>query len=231
MGESGASNKLLLGELAHSTLSRVERAPCISCRSGRPSPHGPHVPLATDTLISVGSPSRGRTAARRGGRARPPGVLYGVTRYGSDFPGVISIQTPGLLVTDICSGLARVVLVNSHLEPERVWTLREPASAAPRRHAAGERRAPDGRVPSRRGHAGRYETSLVLADRPDLVDQARMATLEANMVNMLEAIRSGDELGRNGHGSGVRRCAGRGHGGRGRADVRDPCRDARRADS
>ena len=87
-------------------------------------------------------------------------------------------------MTEICSGLDRVVLVNSHLEPEQVWTLRElglPLLDVTRRTNA-ERLTEEFRAGA--GHAGRYETSLVLADRPDLVDRARMGTLEATMVDM-----------------------------------------------
>ena len=45
----------------------------------------------------------------------------------------------------------------------------------------------------RRGscHAGRYETSLVLAERPELVNEERMRSLEAKMIDMPAAIRSG----------------------------------------
>jgi creatinine amidohydrolase len=103
----------------------------------------------------------------------------------------IGEETLRSLVTEICSGLERVVLVNSHLEPEQVWTLREldlPLLDVTRR-ANAERLTEEFRAGA--GHAGRYETSLVLADRPDLVDRARMGALEANMVDMPAAIRSG----------------------------------------
>jgi creatinine amidohydrolase len=72
-----------------------------------------------------------------------------------------------------------------------VWTLR--ATALPlldiTRRANAERLTEEFQAGA--GHAGRYETSLVLAERPDLVDQERMRTLEANMVDMPTAIRSG----------------------------------------
>jgi creatinine amidohydrolase len=40
-------------------------------------------------------------------------------------------------------------------------------------------------------HAGRYETSLVLADRPELVHADRMAGLPERHVDMPAAIRAG----------------------------------------
>ena len=161
---------------------------------GSTEPHGPHAPIQTDTLISVGICRR--AAERLRGEldvlVLPP-VPYGVTRYGADFPGAVSISEETLrsLVTEICSGLDRVVLVNSHLEPEQVWTLRDiglPLLDVTRR-ANAERLTDEFR--SGAGHAGRYETSLVLADRPELVDRERMRTLEAKMIDMPAAIRSG----------------------------------------
>jgi len=161
---------------------------------GSTEPHGPHAPLQTDTIISVGICRR--ASERLHGEIDVlvlPAVPYGVTRYGADFPGAISISVDTLrsLVTEVCEGLERVVLVNSHLEPEQVWTLRElrrPLFDVTRRHVAA--RLPE-EFRAGAGHAGRYETSLVLADRPELVNQERMRTLEAKMIDMPAAIRSG----------------------------------------
>jgi creatinine amidohydrolase len=161
---------------------------------GATEPHGPHAPLATDTIISVGICRR--AAERLRGEldvlVLPP-VPYGVTRYGADFPGAVSIseETLRALVTEIAANFERVVLVNSHLEPEQVWTLRDlglPLFDVTRRERA-ERLTDEFRAGA--GHAGRYETSLVLADRPELVNRGRMATLEAKMIDMPAAIRSG----------------------------------------
>jgi creatinine amidohydrolase len=161
---------------------------------GATEPHGPHAPLATDTIISVGICRR--AAERLRGEVDVlvlPAVPYGVTRYGADFPGAVSIgeETLRSLVTEIAANFERIVVVNSHLEPEHVWTLR--ATALPlldiTRRANAERLTEEFQAGA--GHAGRYETSLVLAERPDLVDQERMRTLEANMVDMPTAIRSG----------------------------------------
>ena len=161
---------------------------------GSTEPHGPHAPLSTDTLISVGICRRAadRLLGELDVFVLPP-VPYGVTRYGGDFHGAVSISEETLrsLVTEIAANFERVVLVNSHLEPEQVWTLRElglPLFDVTRRERA-ERLTDEFRAGA--GHAGRYETSLVLADRPELVNRGRMATLEAKMIDMPAAIRSG----------------------------------------
>ena len=95
---------------------------------GSTEPHGPHAPLSTDTIISVGICRR--AAERLLGELDVyvlPALSYGVTRYGADFPGAVSISEDTLrsLVTDIAANFERIVLVNSHLEPEQVWLLRD----------------------------------------------------------------------------------------------------------
>ncbi len=108
----------------------------------------------------------------------------------------ISEKTLHALVTDICRSLAeqgfhRVVLVNNHFEPEQVRTLRETGVTLfdVTRRKNAERLTEEFRSGS--CHAGRYETSLVLAERPDLVDRERMARLEAKIVDMPAAIARG----------------------------------------
>ena len=161
---------------------------------GATEPHGPHAPLSTDTLISVGICER---AAERLEGEIPvlvlPAMPYGVTRYGSAFPGVVSISEDTLrsLVTEIAESVGRLVLVNSHFEPEQVETLRStglPLLDVTRR-ANAERLTEEFRSGS--CHAGRYETSLVLADRPELVHADRMRALEERHVEMPAAIAAG----------------------------------------
>jgi len=161
---------------------------------GATEPHGPHAPLSTDTLISVGICER---AAERLTGEIPvlvlPALAYGVTRYGSAFPGTVSIseETLRALVTEIAAGVGPLVLVNSHFEPEQVETLRStglPLLDLTRRRNA-ERLTEEFRSGS--CHAGRYETSLVLADRPELVHADRMTALEERHVDMPAAIRDG----------------------------------------
>lgn len=161
---------------------------------GATEPHGPHAPLATDTLISVGICRR--AAERLRGEVDVlvlPPLPYGVTRYGAAFPGALGISeaTLAAAVREITDQLDRVVLVNSHFEPEQVQTLRDtglPLLDLTRR-ANAERLTEEFRLGS--CHAGRYETSLVLADRPELVDRERMAALDAKIVDMPGAIAEG----------------------------------------
>jgi creatinine amidohydrolase len=174
---------------------------------GATEPHGPHAPLETDTLISLGICRRVAERLTSDPEVRAlvlPPLPYGVTRYGAAFPGAVSIgeETLRALVIDLARSLAgqgceRMVLVNSHFEPEQVRTLRDAvAELGPtvrlldltrRQNAA--RLTEEFRTGS--CHAGRYETSLVLADNPGLVRQERMAALESTMIDMPAAIAAG----------------------------------------
>jgi creatinine amidohydrolase len=174
---------------------------------GATEPHGPHGPLATDTLISTRTCERVAEALAGDPDVRAlvlPPLAYGVTRYAAEFPGAVSIgeRTLHALVVDVCGSLAahgfsRVVLVNNHFEPEQVQTLRAAAEElgpgvrlldlTRRRNA--ERLTEEFRSGS--CHAGRYETSLVLAAEPTLVRRERMATLAPKMIDMPAAMANG----------------------------------------
>jgi creatinine amidohydrolase len=167
---------------------------------GAVEPHGPHAPLGTDTLISVGICER--AAQRLGDAVVLPPLPFGVTRYGAAFPGAVGISEATLraVVLDVAAAVAaqgfrRLAIVNSHFEPEQVATLRAAAQEAGAlyldlvRRANAERLTDEFRRGS--GHAGRYETSLVLADAPQLVDREAMERLPALEVDMPAAITAG----------------------------------------
>jgi len=166
---------------------------------GAVEPHGPHAPLGTDTLISVGMCER--AAARLDHAVVLPPFPFGVTRYGAAFPGAIGISEATLraVVIDVATaldrqGFRRLVIVNNHFEPEQVATLGAAAEEAGALYLDLVRRRNAERLTDefRRGscHAGRYETSLVLADAPDLID--RQATeLPAHEVDMPAAMAAG----------------------------------------
>lgn len=192
-------------------LRRDGRVPVLLLPIGAIEPHGPHAPLATDGLISLGMCERVAERLAWDARVRVlvlPPLPYGVTRYAASFPGCVHIEEDTLhaVVVDVCSsliaqGLPRVLLVNNHFEPEQVATLRRAVDTVKslhgtrighldvvRRHHA-ERLTEEFRSGS--CHAGRYETSLVLAERPDLVDVDRMRALPPVPVDMPAAMAGG----------------------------------------
>jgi creatinine amidohydrolase len=185
-----------LADLTSPQLEKLD-APVALWPVGAIEPHGPHAPLGTDTLISVGMCER--AAARLDDAVVLPPLPFGVTRYGAAFAGAIGIseQTLRAMVLDVAesvakNGFRRLVIVNNHFEPEQVATLRAAADEAGALYLDLVRRRNAQRLTDefRRGscHAGRYETSLVLADAPDLVETTQ---LPPNEVDMPAAIAAG----------------------------------------
>jgi creatinine amidohydrolase len=185
-----------LAELTSPQLENLD-APVALWPVGAIEPHGPHAPLGTDTLISVGMCER--AAARLQDAVVLPPLPFGVTRYGAPFAGAIGIseQTLRAMVLDVAesvaaNGFRRLVIVNNHFEPAQVATLRAAADEAGALYLDLVRRRNAQRLTDefRRGscHAGRYETSLVLADAPDLVETTQ---LPPNEVDMPAAIAAG----------------------------------------
>jgi creatinine amidohydrolase len=186
-----------LAELTSPKLAAL-RDPIALWPVGAIEPHGPHAPLGTDTLISVGMCER--AAARLGDAVVLPALPFGVTRYAAAFPGAIGIseQTLRAMVLDVATAVAangfrRLVIVNNHFEPEQVATLRAAADEAGALYLDLVRRANAQRLTDefRRGscHAGRYETSLVLAEAPQLIEDA--AALPPHEVDMPAAMAAG----------------------------------------
>jgi creatinine amidohydrolase len=183
------------------------RKPVLLLPVGAVEPHGPHAPLGTDEIISAGMCARAAARLADDLEVRVlvlPTLNYGVTRFGAAFAGAVSVSESTLhaLVVDVCGsltvqGFSRIMVVNNHFEPAHVATLRKATAEASvayldlvrRQHAA--RLTPEFR--SGACHGGQYETSLVLADRPALVDTETMASLPPVPVNMPAAMADGKD--------------------------------------
>src|SRR5215469_5889954 len=101
---------------------------------GSTEAHGPHLPLATDVIIS--EEMSARAASKLAGHGIEayvlPAVSYSVTDFSADFAGTISVkkETATALVRDICvslyaQGARLVVIANSHLEPEHIASIND----------------------------------------------------------------------------------------------------------
>jgi creatinine amidohydrolase len=146
---------------------------------GSVEPHGPHLPLDTDTTISETCAARAADKLESSGVGAvvAPSVPYGVTEYARGFSGAIGVPAEALtaMLRAIAErlldcGFAHVTFVNNHLEPAHDAAVRAAIGGFPEGAASVAcpltRRW--GRTLSdefKRGdcHAGRYETSLVLA--------------------------------------------------------------------
>ena len=143
---------------------------------GATEQHGPHLPLGTDTLIAAEVADG--LAAARADVVVAPALPFGSSGEHAGFPGTLSIgqeATETVLVELVRSAMPPppdptrfrgVVLVNGH-----------GGNAGPVRRAV-ERLTAEGRdvlawwpqVPGGDPHAGRTETSLLLALAPQLVE-------------------------------------------------------------
>jgi creatinine amidohydrolase len=197
-------------ELAALTTDEV-RAVCAAppCAAlvpvGSVEPHGPHLPLATDTLISLEAATRAARALNREGVAAyvAPSVPYGVTDYASGFAGAVGVSAAVLtaLLGEIVrrllvDGWSHVCLVNNHLEPAHDAAVRAAilgvapggaSVACPLARRWGRTLSDE----FKRGncHAGRYETSLAIAAGADV--RPEHARLPALATSLSEGIRAG----------------------------------------
>ena len=205
-----ADNKNL-GELTSKefgALLEEERTLVVLMAVGSVEPHGPHLPLATDTIISEAAMLRAqaRLASPKLDVLLAPSISYGVTEFARGFPGAVGIRPATLtaLLEDVVgsllsAGASHVCIVNNHLEPEHDKAVRavvamfndgRVAVACPltRRHA----RTLSAEFKSGACHAGTYETSIVLAAQPALVREQTMLKLAAVPVSLSEGIGRGE---------------------------------------
>ncbi len=176
---------------------------------GATEAHGPHLPLATDVIISeaMASAALPRLAAAGVTAFVLPPLAYAPAEYAEAFAGTINVSaaTAKALIRDIAlslkaQGFACLSFANSHFDPANVAMLRAAAEevrslglpvAFPdftRRKLAQTLTA---EFQSGACHAGQYETSLVLAVRADLVDEAAGRALADNPSSLTEAFAKG----------------------------------------
>lgn len=184
--------------------SAVAILPC-----GATEAHGPHLPLNTDVIISETMAMRALPALVERGVAAAvlPPLAYMPAGYAEAFPGTVAVSAAAAkaLILDIAAsvkaqGFACIAFANSHFDPANVAMLREAADeirvrglpvAFPdftRRKLAQTLTA---EFQSGACHAGQYETSLVLAARPELVDEPARRTLADNPSSLTEAFAKG----------------------------------------
>jgi len=171
--------------------------------------HGPHLPLGTDNVIAVAMARAGaqRLASRGVDAVLLPPLAFTAAPFGAAFAGTISIApgTVAALVADVAvevtrHGFAALAIANAHLDPTHRQALAEARRKAAERGARTvcpdlTRRAIAERLTEefRSGacHAGRYEGSVVMAARPELVRTAVQRALPPVPASLTAAIREG----------------------------------------
>jgi creatinine amidohydrolase len=165
--------------------------PLLAVPLGSCEQHGPHLPLDTDTTIAVAVAAE--LARRRDDVLVAPALAYGASGEHAAFPGTLSIGLAALehVVVELVRSadhFSGVVLVNGHGGNARaveraVTTLRREG----RRVLAWWPAVPGGDA-----HAGRIETSLLLAIAPDAVRMALAAPgCTAPLATILPALEAG----------------------------------------
>ena len=178
---------------------------------GSTEPHGPHLPLDTDVTIAAAQTRAAAEELERAGVAVLvlPALPYGVTYYTDGFEGRVTLRTGTLwaVLDDVVEsleeqGVRRIVFSNAHLEPAHVQVLRGVAmDHAERTQEKAQVLFPDNtrrrwaetlgqEFKSGDCHAGRYETSLVLAADPAAVRDAR-EQLPPVAIHLLEKMKDG----------------------------------------
>ena len=174
--------------------------------------HGPHLPLETDVIIAQAMARAGaeRLVLRGWGVVVLPALPFTTARFAETFAGTLSLRpaTATAVVVDLATGLARhgfavLALANAHLDPAHLASL-EAAAGQIRRDIGlpvafpnltlkpwGLRLSEEFR--SGACHAGQFETSIVLAERPELVRDEIRTALPPNPVSLSRAIRDGKQ--------------------------------------
>jgi creatinine amidohydrolase len=163
--------------------------------------------LVADTIISEAAAVRAAALLadeRIACRLAPP-VPYGVTECAAKFAGAVSVEASVLtaflravVLGYLAEGVSHVCLVNNHLEPAHDRAVRaaiaglEPGQASvacplTRRWA----RTLSAEFKSGACHAGRYETSIVMAAAPALVDEDARIALPEVPISLAEKLSAG----------------------------------------
>jgi len=174
---------------------------------GSTEPHGPHLGLGTDVVISAAACLRAAELLEKRGTmigVIAPAISYGVTECATGFHGAVSIPGPVLTqyIAAVCdgllaSGIRHVCLVNNHLEPAHDAAVR---AVLPGREKKVSYACPltkrwartlSAEFKSGACHAGRYESSIIMAAGPEFVVEDLRTRLPPVPISLSEKLAAG----------------------------------------
>lgn len=203
-----------LGELTWEELRQLQHQRVVALLPmGAIEAHGPHLPLETDVIIATAMAEKAAALIEDLGfeALLLPCCSYTPSPFAAAFSGTVSIRTSAAadILTDIGCSLARaglrvLAIANVHLDPANLQAIARAEEQLkvlcpelrvvfpnltrhPWRRRLGEE------FNSGACHAGRFETSVVLACRADLVRQELCNTLPDNPCSLSVAIQNGIE--------------------------------------
>lgn len=175
---------------------------------GSTEAHGPHLPLSVDVVIAEEVCRRVAARVQRDVVVFPS-VAYALTDFAAPFSGTVTLEAQvarqmleGILSGIVRAGFGSTVVVNHHLEPAHFRVVHDAAKAVQAKHSeakvrvADHRRAPTGPQLGHEfmhggSHAGNYETSLMLAAAPHLVNEEIRRALPELAVDLPGLIKGG----------------------------------------
>ena len=200
-----------LAELAWEEVRDLDRARTVVVLPvGAIEAHGPHLPLGTDVVIADAMARAGAERIESHGvpAAILPPLPFTAAPFGAGFPGTLSIA-PAIvtaLVLDLAReltrhGFAALAIANAHLDPAHIAALTDGVARAREQRLLPVVFPDLTRKPwamrlteefrSGACHAGRFEGSIVLAARPDLVREPARRALPPNPASLSTAMRNG----------------------------------------
>lgn len=187
------TQRILFHELTRTEIGERARNGAIAILpTGATEQHGPHLPVGTDTFaVEAITRAAAASVADRVPVVVTPTLPFGCSPHHLPFGGTMSISTPvyaallrELLTSLITDGFSRAIVINGHGGNHELVQLavRDLALEYPVNFAAASywqmagttlheiSESPGGRTP---GHAGHFETSVIMALQPDLVVEPR----------------------------------------------------------
>jgi creatinine amidohydrolase len=174
---------------------------------GSTEPHGPHLGLGTDVVISAAACVKAIELLEKKGPLTAviaPAISYGVTECAQGFSGAVSVPAAVLTsyLSAICDGLLaqgirHVCLVNNHLEPAHDQAIRAVAAGRDKQISVAcpltkkWARTLDAEFKSGACHAGLYETSIMMAAAPEMVDDAVRGVLPPVPISLSKQLEAG----------------------------------------
>ncbi len=185
---------VLLAEMTRDEIAQIAPKTVAVLPTASIEQHGPHLPVVTDTLLCGTVAQRAAEAATTAGTnvVIAPVVSYANSHHHRPFAGVLSLSSPLYMqtVTEVLEGLVlsgfrKLIVLNGHggntdsnnvVGLDFVNRLGHPVTIGTgaywdiaRATLAERGLMDDWLIP---GHAGQFETSMVMALRPDLVNKA-----------------------------------------------------------